>query len=342
MRIIVTGGAGFIGSNLIHFLAQINCKILNVDSLSYAGNLNSLKSISNNSNYSFISADISNYEQVDKIFKEFKPDKIINLAAESHVDNSIENSNDFIKTNIVGTHVLLEVTRNYLENNKNLKSIFRFLHVSTDEVFGDLEKFDGRSTEESPYLPNSPYAASKAASDHLVRAWGRTYKLPIMITNCSNNFGPYQYPEKFIPVIILNAINGSNIPIYGDGLQIRDWLFVTDHVAALYSVLTNGKVGETYNIGAENECDNISLTKKICSIFDKIEFNKSLKPKSYANLISFVKDRPGHDRRYSIDSTKIRSELKWNPKVDFNTGLKMTVTWFIENQSWWRPLLKLK
>ncbi len=349
MKIIVTGGAGFIGSALIRYLInETDHSVVNIDKLTYAGNLNSLESINHSDRYKFVKLDICNTSDIKQIFIEEKPDLVMHLAAESHVDRSIDGPAEFIQTNIVGTFTLLEVSRKYwvgLEGKK--KDTFRFHHISTDEVYGDLNETD-LFTEDTPYAPSSPYSASKASSDHLVRAWNRTYGLPVIVTNCSNNYGPYHFPEKLIPLIILNALEGKNLPIYGNGQQIRDWLYVEDHAQALYKVVTEGAIGETYNIGGFNEKSNLNVVKSICSLLDElvpVAGNDSLiadngsdiwsnKINSYSQLITFVKDRPGHDVRYAIDASKIERELGWHPEETFETGLRKTVLWYLENSIW--------
>ncbi len=329
MTILVTGGAGFIGSNFIHFLIKkTENKVVNLDALTYAGNLNNLISISNNDNYKFIEGSICNGDLVTQILNNNKIKSVINFAAESHVDRSIHGPSEFVNTNIVGTFNLLESCLKY-SRDSNTKN-FRFLHVSTDEVYGTLKNDDLPFTEDHPFRPNSPYAASKASSDHLVRAYNKTYDLPTLITNCSNNYGPYQFPEKLIPLIILNALNHRPLPIYGDGKQIRDWLYVEDHCKAIYRVLSNGCLGETYNIGGLNEKTNIEVVEIICSYLDEI------RPwdKNYNSLINYVKDRPGHDRRYSINAKKITKELNWMPEETFVTGIKKTINWYLDNMEW--------
>ena len=339
MKIIITGGYGFIGSALIRMiLSNSDDQVLNIDKLTYAADINSLKDFDKNKNYQFNKTDICNTKEITKIFNSFKPDAVIHLAAESHVDRSISDSSNFIQTNIFGTYNLLEVTRNYIDKC-NASSIsadnFRFLHVSTDEVYGDLKLHDHPFTESNSYEPSSPYSASKASSDHLVRAWNRTYKIPTLITNCSNNYGPFQNFEKFIPQVIKSILLGSKIPIYGDGLQIRDWLFVDDHVEALYLVLKSGKIGETYNIGGNNEIKNIEIVQTICNILEtyykdpKYPFLKKKNINFFNELISFVEDRKGHDRRYAIDSSKIHNDLSWDPKENFNSGLNKTIEWYM-------------
>lgn len=342
MNIIITGGAGFIGSNLIRYtINNTEHQVLNIDKLTYAGNLNSLKDIENSSQYQFAQIDICDTEGIQKIFKDFQPDAVMHLAAESHVDRSIDNPGDFIQTNVVGTFNLLHVSRQYFESLESTqKEQFRFLHVSTDEVYGSLDFEEPGFSETTPYDPHSPYSASKAASDHLARAWKTTYKLPVLVTNCSNNYGPYQFPEKLIPVVILKAINNEPIPIYGKGENIRDWLYVEDHAEALFTVLTKGEPGETYNIGGNNEQTNLDLVKLICTILDQEKPNPN--GKSYSEQITFVTDRPGHDLRYSINANKIKTQLGWSPKEDFKSGFVKTIRWYLNNQSWWQEILDSK
>jgi len=334
MKILVTGGSGFIGSNFI--LQQFynsNNVILNIDKLTYAGNSQNLSSLTSNANYKFIKEDICNKNSIVNIINEFKPDWIVNFAAETHVDRSIDSPTEFINTNIFGTSALLEAAMSYWLSSNN--SEFRFLHISTDEVYGSL-KNRKYFNEESPYRPNSPYSASKASSDHLVRAWNRTYDFPAIITNCSNNYGPYQFPEKLIPLMIANCIDQKPLPVYGKGQNIRDWLFVDDHCNAILQVLRNGKIGETYNIGGNNEIKNIDIVQKICDVLDEI---KSIsREDSYSKLISFVDDRPGHDFRYAIDSSKIKKDLGWSPKETFDSGIKKTINWYLNNEKWWRTI----
>lgn len=331
MRILITGGTGFIGSALIRYLINhTDHQLLNIDKLTYASDETSLDSVKDHPNYRFLQVDICD-SQIESIIKNFQPHLIMNLAAESHVDRSIDSAAPFIQTNIVGTFKLLEASRRYFGTlDSSQQQSFRFHHISTDEVYGDLHGTTDLFTEQTPYQPSSPYAASKASSDHLVRAWHRTYGLPIVITNCSNNYGSYQFPEKLIPLIILNAYEGKPLPIYGDGNQIRDWLFVDDHVNALYQVATRGQIGETYNVGGHNEIKNIDLVKQICRMMDK------LAPKEYLHetLITFIKDRPGHDNRYAIDATKIAQSLGWTPKESFTSGLAKTVHWYLDNLEW--------
>jgi dTDP-glucose 4,6-dehydratase len=344
VRLLITGGAGFIGSAVIrHIINNTNHSVVNVDKLTYAGNLESLISIENNARYAFEQVDICNAKEIGSVFSEHQPDIVMHLAAESHVDRSIDSPGEFIQTNIVGTYVLLEEARNYwssLEGNK--KDNFKFHHVSTDEVYGDLKGTDDLFTEETPYAPSSPYSAAKASSDHLVCAWQRTFKLPTLITNCSNNYGSYQFPEKLIPLIILNALEGKDLPIYGNGKQIRDWLYVDDHARALLHVALVGEIGETYNIGGHNELQNIEVVEMVCNILDELQpiaqnqtiQNLKLNIQNYKDLMVFVKDRAGHDVRYAIDATKIANELNWTPDETFATGIKKTVEWYLENTVW--------
>jgi len=333
--ILVTGGAGFIGGNFVlDWLKESNAEgIVNLDKLTYAGNLATLDSLKNDSRHLFIHGDIGDQALVTQLLKDHQPRAIVNFAAESHVDRSIHGPAEFIYTNILGTFNLLECARAYWSTlDETKKAAFRFHHVSTDEVYGSLSASDPAFTESNPYEPNSPYSASKAASDHLVRAWFHTYGFPVVTTNCSNNYGSYHFPEKLIPLIILNAINGKPLPIYGDGQQIRDWLYVGDHCSAIRVVLAKGKLGETYNIGGWNEKANIDVVKTVCSILD--ELKPRVDGKSYAEQISFVKDRPGHDRRYAIDANKIKCELGWMPKETFDSGIKKTVQWYLDNPVW--------
>lgn len=330
--LLVTGGAGFIGSNFVHMALEQGKKIINLDNLTYAGNLESLQLVKDNSNYIFVKGNIGDKSLVKQILAEYHPDGVVNFAAESHVDRSIEGPAAFIETNIVGTFSLLEVVKNYwAEMSSGDKSKFRFLHVSTDEVFGSLGA-EGYFTEETPYAPNSPYSASKASSDHLVRAYHHTYGLPVLTTNCSNNYGPYQFPEKLIPLTILNALSGKQLPIYGDGLNVRDWLYVKDHCSAILAVLKKGKAGETYNIGGHNEKSNIEIVHRICDLLDKEK--PKVDGKSYREQITFVKDRPGHDRRYAIDATKIKNQLDWVPAETFESGIEKTIRWYLNNGQW--------
>lgn len=334
MRVLITGGAGFIGSAVIRYIIQnTSDQILNIDKLTYAGNLESLDDIEQNPRYHFRQIDICDSRVLEATFHAFQPNIIMHLAAESHVDRSIDGPAEFINTNIIGTYTLLEVARKYWQNlNNTEKSKFRFHHISTDEVYGDLEDTSELFTESTPYNPSSPYSASKASSDHLVRAWHRTYGLPIIVTNCSNNYGPYHFPEKLIPLVILNALEGKNLPIYGQGNQIRDWLYVEDHARALYKVVTEGRIGETYNIGGHNEKQNIEVVKTICQILD--ELRPQANSVAYESLINHVKDRPGHDLRYAIDTSKINRDLGWFPIESFETGIRKTVEWYLNNLEW--------
>lgn len=330
-KLIVTGGAGFIGSALVRMIiAETGCDVLNVDKLTYAGHLESLESVAGSDRYQFEKVDICDAKEVSRIFKEYRPDAIIHLAAESHVDRSIDGSAEFIRTNINGTHTLLEEARQYWSGLEGAeKENFRFLHVSTDEVYGELEE-EGFFTEETPYDPRSPYSSSKASSDHLVRAWHHTYSLPTIITNCSNNYGPYQFPEKLIPVVILKALQGKEIPVYGSGENVRDWLYVDDHARALLKVLKKGLPGETYNVGGHNEKQNIEVVNIICDTLNQLAATGS----DYKEQISFVKDRPGHDFRYAIDASKIERDLGWRPEETFETGIKKTIQWYLDNIDW--------
>lgn len=341
MKILVTGGAGFIGSAVIrNIINNTQDSIVNVDCLTYAGNLQSLASVDSSDRYAFEQVDICNKDELIRVFEQHQPDAVMHLAAESHVDRSIEGPGEFIQTNVVGTFNLLDVARDYWAKlPEDRKSAFRFHHISTDEVYGDLEGTDDLFTEETPYAPSSPYSASKAASDHLVRAWYRTYGLPVLVTNCSNNYGPYHFPEKLIPHMILNALDGKPLPVYGDGQQIRDWLYVDDHARALYKVVTEGIVGETYNIGGHNEKTNLHVVETICELLEELAPEKPAGLTNYKDLITFVKDRPGHDLRYAIDASKIDNELQWTPKETFETGLKNTVKWYLSNKEWWENVL---
>jgi dTDP-glucose 4,6-dehydratase len=335
--VLVTGGAGFIGSNLVRYIINnTDWQIVNVDKLTYAGNLESLRDIAEDPRYSFEKVDICDKENIARIFSQYQPDAVMHLAAESHVDRSIDGPAEFINTNIFGTYDLLENARSYwqdLESEK--KHAFRFLHISTDEVFGSLGS-EGYFTEETSYDPSSPYSASKASSDHLVRAWHRTFGLPTLITNCSNNYGPYQFPEKLIPVVLLNALNRRPVPVYGKGENVRDWLYVEDHVRALLKVFENGKPGETYNVGGHNERTNLQVVETICMIMDELKSDHNFKHNS---LITFVKDRPGHDMRYAINPLKIQNNLGWKPEVLFEEGIKKTVKWYLDNQIWYESIL---
>lgn len=341
-RVIVTGGAGFIGANYLHTLfadPSFTGKILNIDKLTYAGNLESLQDLEakyGNSRYFFAQADICDAEKMKELLHQFKPDTIVHFAAESHVDRSIDGPMEFVQTNLVGTATLLNAALEYFRTLEDeAKKHFRFHNVSTDEVFGSLGE-QGMFTEETPYDPSSPYSASKAGSDHLVRAWQRTFGLPITISNCSNNYGPYQFPEKLIPLMILNCLAHKPLPVYGKGLNVRDWLFVTDHCEAINTIIRKGKIGETYNIGGNNEMKNIDIVTTICKILDEMEPSNTLQ--SYTELISFVQDRPGHDLRYAIDAAKIEKELDWSPAETFVTGIRKTVAWYLENKQWWQNI----
>jgi len=335
-KLLVTGGAGFIGSAVIrHIINNTNHSVINVDKLTYAGNLESLTSIDNDVRYTFEQVDICNANEIKRVFNEHQPEIVMHLAAESHVDRSIDGPGEFIQTNIVGTYVLLEEARDYWSNlDSDKRNNFRFHHVSTDEVYGDLEGTDNLFTEDTPYAPSSPYSAAKASSDHLVRAWHRTFKLPTLITNCSNNYGPYQFPEKLIPLIILNALEGKKLPIYGNGKQIRDWLYVDDHARAILHVALTGKISETYNIGGHNELQNIDVVKTVCSILDELRPSKLDGIDKYEQLITYVGDRAGHDVRYAINATKIANELNWTPDEVFTTGIKKTIEWYLDNKIW--------
>ncbi|MDO9163893.1 MAG: dTDP-glucose 4,6-dehydratase [Methylococcaceae bacterium] len=336
MKILITGGAGFIGSALIrHLISNTEHSVINVDKLTYAGNLESLTTVAESPRYSFEQADICDAAGITNLLQQYQPDAIMHLAAESHVDRSIDGPADFIETNIVGTYALVEAARQYWQALPEAqKAGFRFHHISTDEVFGDLHGTDDLFTEQTPYAPSSPYSASKASSDHIVRAWQRTYGLPIVVTNCSNNYGPYQFPEKLIPVVILNALEGKPLPVYGNGQQIRDWLFVDDHARALLTVLERGDIGETYNIGGHNEKANLTVVQTLCDILDELKPEKPNGISHYRDLITYVKDRPGHDLRYAIDASKIAKELDWTPEETFDTGLKKTVQWYLDNLDW--------
>lgn len=336
MKILVTGGAGFIGSAVIrHIIKNTETEVLNLDKLTYAGNLESLQEIDQHPHYQFKQADICDAETLTQVFEAYQPDAVMHLAAESHVDRSIDGPAEFIQTNILGTYQLLEVARKYWQRLDEEKKVrFKFHHISTDEVYGDLDGTTDLFTETTSYAPSSPYSASKASSDHLVRAWHRTYDLPVVVTNCSNNYGPYHFPEKLIPLVILNALDGKPLPIYGKGDQIRDWLYVEDHARALYKVVTEGVVGETYNIGGHNEKQNLDVVKTICEILDEVK--PRLDQQSYAAQITFVQDRPGHDLRYAIDATKIARELNWTPEETFESGIRKTVEWYLNHLAWCR------
>lgn len=341
MKILVTGGAGFIGSALVRYLInETEEEVVNVDKLTYAGNLDSLAEVAGSQRYHFEQADICSRESLDRIFAEYRPDAVIHLAAESHVDRSIDGPGDFIQTNLVGTYSMLEAGRAYWSGlSADRHEGFRFLHVSTDEVYGDLAGCDDLFREDTAYDPSSPYAATKAGSDHLVRAWGRTFGFPVLVTNCSNNYGPCQFPEKLIPHMILNALKGKPLPIYGDGRQIRDWLYVDDHARALYRVLMRGRPGETYNIGGINEKMNIDVVKEICALLDELVTDKPAGVNRFEDLITFVKDRPGHDVRYAIDASKINADLGWSPAENFASGIRKTVEWYLANPQWWQRVI---
>jgi dTDP-glucose 4,6-dehydratase len=340
-KILVTGGAGFIGSAVVRYIIEhTQDTVVVVDKLTYAGNLQSLSPVNRSDRFHFEQADICDRQAMDRIFNHYQPDCVMHLAAESHVDRSIDGPAEFIQTNIVGTFTLLEAARCYrLSLPLEQQSNFRFHHISTDEVYGDLHGSEDLFTETTPYAPSSPYSASKASSDHLVRAWGRTYGLPILVTNCSNNYGPYHFPEKLIPHMILNALSGKPLPIYGDGRQVRDWLYVEDHARALYLVLTQGKVGETYNIGGHNEKQNIEVVETLCELLEELAPNKPAGVHHYRDLITFVTDRPGHDVRYAIDASKIERDLGWKPQETFDSGLRKTVQWYLDNSHWWQNVL---
>jgi dTDP-glucose 4,6-dehydratase len=341
LKVIVTGGAGFIGSAVIrHLINETDHAVLNVDKLTYAGNLQSLRSIENSNRYCFENADICDSTKIEALFSDYQPDAVMHLAAESHVDRSIDRPAQFIRSNIVGTYTLLEAARHYWSSrDPQGRTLFRFHHISTDEVYGDLEGPDHLFREETPYAPSSPYSASKAGSDHLVRAWWRTFGLPVVVTNCSNNYGPFHFPEKLIPLIILNALRGKSLPVYGEGTQVRDWLFVEDHARALVKVVTEGAVGETYNIGGHNEKQNIEVVRAVCGLLDELRPSTYEGIKNYEELITFVEDRPGHDIRYAIDASKIQRELGWVPRETFESGLRKTVEWYLANKDWWQSVL---
>lgn len=338
MKILVTGGAGFIGSAVIrHVIGQTGDSVVNVDKLTYAGNLDSLADAALSKRYAFEQVDICNTAEMARVFQQHQPQAVMHLAAESHVDRSIDGPAAFVETNIVGTYILLEAARQYWQGlGGEDKARFRFHHISTDEVYGDLEGPDSLFTETTPYAPSSPYSASKASSDHLVRAWRRTYGLPTLVTNCSNNYGPYHFPEKLIPLVILNALEGKPLPVYGRGNQVRDWLYVEDHARALYQVVTEGQVGETYNIGGHNEKQNIEVVQVICQLLEELAPNKPAGLAQYSDLITYVQDRPGHDLRYAIDAEKIQRELGWTPQETFESGIRKTVQWYLGNLDWCR------
>jgi len=335
MRVLVTGGAGFIGSAVVrHLVLERGYDVLTVDKLTYAGNMESLKHVGNQPNHLFLKADITDRAAMDAAFAEFRPDRVMHLAAESHVDRSITGSRDFVDTNVMGTYTMLEAARSHWESlAPDDKAAFRFLHVSTDEVYGSLGE-TGLFTEETPYDPSSPYSATKAASDHLAKAWARTYGLPVVVSNCSNNYGPYHFPEKLIPLTILNALEGKPLPIYGKGENVRDWLYVEDHARALDLIAERGRIGETYNVGGRNERRNIDVVKRICEVLDA----QHPEGAPHDRLITFVTDRPGHDARYAIDADKLETELGWRAQESFDTGIEKTVTWYLENSWWWQPL----
>ena len=337
MKILVTGGAGFIGSAVVrHVIENTSDSVINLDKLTYAGNLESLVEVVGSDRYVFEQVDICDQAEVRRVFETHQPEAVMHLAAESHVDRSIDGPGEFIQTNMVGTYVLLEEARRFYAGLSEAKQKdFRFHHISTDEVYGDLGP-DGLFTETTSYEPSSPYSASKAASDHLVRAWLRTFQLPTIVTNCSNNYGPYHFPEKLIPLMILNALSGKSLPVYGDGAQIRDWLYVEDHARALYQVVKEGSIGETYNIGGHNERKNIDVVTTICTILEELVPEKPEGVSAYTDLITYVADRPGHDVRYAIDASKIQRELGWTPEETFETGIRKTVEWYLENQNWWQ------
>ena len=341
MKFLITGGAGFIGSAVVrHLINNTGHRVLNIDKLTYAGNLESLSGISGSARYEFLRADICDQCAMEGVFVNYRPDVVMHLAAESHVDRSIDGPSAFIQSNLVGTYTLLEAARqHWSELDEQSRTKFRFHHISTDEVYGDLETAQDYFTEDTPYAPSSPYSASKAGSDHLVRAWGRTFGLPVVVTNCSNNYGPYHFPEKLIPLVILNALRGKPLPIYGEGNQIRDWLYVEDHARALVRVVTEGAVGETYNIGGHNERRNIEVVRAICNLLDELRPCTHQGVTKYETLIAFVDDRPGHDVRYAIDASKIQRELAWVPQETFETGLRKTVEWYLSNEEWWRAVL---
>lgn len=341
MKILITGGAGFIGSAVVrHIIQNTVDSVVNLDKLTYAGNLESLFEVEKNERYVFEKIDICDRLELDRVFSQYKPDAVMHLAAESHVDRSIDGPAAFIETNIVGTYTLLEATRCYWDKLDGIsKEQFRFHHISTDEVYGDLDGTNDLFREDTSYKPSSPYSASKASSDHLVRAWWRTYGLPTIVTNCSNNYGPFHFPEKLIPLIILNAVKGNTLPVYGDGTQVRDWLYVEDHAKALYKVVSEGVVGETYNIGGHNEKTNLEVVKTICNLLEELVPEKPHGIIKYQDLITHVEDRPGHDLRYAIDASKIARELDWTPSETFSSGIRKTVEWYLNNKDWWSRVL---
>ena len=341
MKILVTGGAGFIGSAVVrHLIEATDHEVVNLDKLTYAGNLESLASVAGSERYCFEQVDICDREALARVFDNHQPNAVMHLAAESHVDRSIDGPGDFIQTNVVGTYTLLEAARSYWSSlDESVRQAFRFHHISTDEVYGDLDNPEELFREDTAYAPSSPYSASKAGSDHLVRAWGRTYGLPIIVTNCSNNYGPFHFPEKLIPLMIINALQGKALPVYGAGEQVRDWLYVEDHARALVKVVTEGQIGETYNIGGHNEKRNIDVVTTLCAILDELAPSQHEGIDNYEQLITHVADRPGHDLRYAIDASKIEKELGWTPQETFETGLKKTVEWYLANESWWRNVL---
>jgi dTDP-glucose 4,6-dehydratase len=340
MKVLVTGGAGFIGSALVrHLLGHTDAAVVNVDKLTYAGNLESIASVASSPRYAFEQVDICSRAELQRVFREHSPDAVMHLAAESHVDRSIDAPDDFLQTNLIGTFQLLQTAlAHFRALPPDRAAKFRFLHVSTDEVYGDLAESGGFFVETTPYSPSSPYSATKAGSDHLARAWGRTFGLPVLVTNCSNNYGPFHFPEKLIPHMILNALGGKALPVYGDGQQIRDWLYVEDHARALWTVVARGAVGETYNIGGHNEQRNLDVVRRICSLLEQ-HASRSRPAAGYESLITFVKDRPGHDTRYAIDAGKIERELGWTPAETFETGLEKTVRWYLDNKAWWQSVL---
>lgn len=341
MKVLVTGGAGFIGSAVIrHIIEETADSVVNLDKLTYAGNLESLATVSDNPRYAFEQVDICNRQELDRVFETHKPDVVMHLAAESHVDRSIDGPAAFMETNIIGTYTLLEASRQYWSSLEECaQRAFRFHHVSTDEVYGDLESPEALFTESTPYAPSSPYSASKASSDHLVRAWRRTYGLPTLITNCSNNYGPYHFPEKLIPLMILNALEGKPLPVYGRGTQVRDLLYVEDHARALYKVVTEGRIGDTYNIGGHNEKQNIEVVHTLCELLEELVPEKPAGVNRYQDLITHVQDRPGHDLRYAIDASKMANELNWEPEETFESGIRKTVEWYLSNGDWCRHVL---